>query len=294
MKVTIIYFSPSGNTEAVAKKMANVLEQNDSEVQLINISGSKEIFVDKDYIGFLKKYVKAHDLLFVGSPVYAHNIQYHMLELLRKLPVADGKFWSKEVIPFVTYGGISSGIALEQAASTLKITKRKVIAGIKISASHQMIAAIRGREYNHQRPQAELDFLLSQMMDLIRDKKNYALEDKSGLLKYQPFTEKLKIRLIFDEKTWHKKRYPKITINYEKCSQCGECTENCPVLHLTLNLEEVVLNPNSECIHCMNCLTNCNSGAIELIGDLEKGKKFMEKIIRDKGNSEKPATYLYA
>ena len=59
------------------------------------------------------KEVSEHDILFIGSSVYAHHLQYHVKDLIKKLP-QPVHGWGKIAVPFVTYGGISSGIALEE------------------------------------------------------------------------------------------------------------------------------------------------------------------------------------
>jgi len=86
MKVTIIEFSPSGNTNKVGEVLKARLQQNNISIQLVNIAGNKEYFLSNNKQKFLQETVKEHDILFIGSPVYAHHLQYHIKELIESLP----------------------------------------------------------------------------------------------------------------------------------------------------------------------------------------------------------------
>jgi len=64
-------------------------------------------------------------------------------------------------------------------------------------------------------------------------------------------------------KTW----YP--VIDYEKCIECGTCTNKCK--HQVYDLKKtpmpVVINPKY-CIHgCHGCGSLCTTGAISYVGD---------------------------
>jgi NAD-dependent dihydropyrimidine dehydrogenase PreA subunit len=67
-------------------------------------------------------------------------------------------------------------------------------------------------------------------------------------------------------KTW----YP--VLNYEKCIECGACSNKCS--HGVLKLEDsrpVVVNP-TECVEgCHGCGNLCPSGAIDYVGNIQNG-----------------------
>ncbi|MEG1255090.1 4Fe-4S dicluster domain-containing protein [Clostridium sp.] len=64
-------------------------------------------------------------------------------------------------------------------------------------------------------------------------------------------------------KTW----YP--VIDYEKCIECGACTDKCK--HGVYDLEKApmpVVNTPESCIHgCHGCGNLCPTGAIEYLGN---------------------------
>lgn len=80
MKVTILFFSPSGNTARVADLLRQKLELQDITVKLVNITGEPDIFKSRDFERYLNKTVAEHDVLCIGGPVYAHHLQYHLLD----------------------------------------------------------------------------------------------------------------------------------------------------------------------------------------------------------------------
>lgn len=99
-------------------------------------------------------------------------------------------------------------------------------------------------------------------------------------------------QIIFNEKKWHKNRYPKIRIKSLDCSKCGECIGACPVNSLEKESNGHIIHLRAyDCIHCFNCIVSCPSKAIYLEGDLDKAQKFMDKMMNKK--KEKPASKVY-
>jgi protein-L-isoaspartate O-methyltransferase/flavodoxin/Pyruvate/2-oxoacid:ferredoxin oxidoreductase delta subunit len=293
MKIAIIQFSPSGNTSKVAEMLKNELKQRNQEVQLIDITHEKQFFVEKDAQNFLLEKVKQHDVLLIGSPVYAHHLQYHVKDLIKVLPKPN-EIWGKYAIPFVTYGGLTSGIALKEAAELLKKSGRIIHAGMKVSASHRMTRAFMSEEFNKNKL---LDNNMSQIIELVNRimqlNHNKVAKCNAKSLDYNGLVSTLKANIIFKEKLWHEKRYPKICIDHKICTNCGKCAINCPVMHLIKKDTTININDESPCIHCLNCVTDCPNKAIKLVGDLEKGRAFMSKMISKKGNKEMPETAVY-
>ena len=281
MKIAIVVFSPSGNTLKVAKMLQKSLETRDLSVQIVKISGSESLSQPHRLRQFLQEFVEEHDILCIGSPVYAHHLQYHVKDLIAALPDAKNG-WGKFAVPFVTYGGITSGIALEEAGKLLKKSGRIVVAGMKISASHRMTRAFLQEEYNAGKPGDEVVPIIEDLARRIEALKSQQdVADRSETLCYQTRKFFLKANVIFREKLWHTYMYPKLLIDHDKCTQCGKCIRECPVQHLEKAGDGSVLTKaSSSCIHCFNCVTDCPAKAISLSGNLEKAREFMGKMIQ--------------
>jgi len=171
MRVTIIQFSPSGNTMKVSEKIKVSLEKGgENVVQLIDITGDR-CFFENNRSDFLKEKVDRHDILLIGCPVYAHHLQYHVQGLIKLLPKPDSDRWGKYTIPYVTYGGIDSGIALEEAGRLLKKSGRKVIGGMKISASHKMTRAFMDEEFNRGKPDDKMISIIDELLEKVNQLK---------------------------------------------------------------------------------------------------------------------------
>lgn len=290
MKILIMTFSPSGNTDKVGVSLKNKLLSHGNEVQYLKLAGNSDYFKSEDKETFLERIVKPHDLLIIGSPVYAHHLQYHVKELISQLPFPNKK-WSEAVIPFVSYGGISSGIALEEAGKLFKKRNRKILMGAKISMSHKMTRAFMENEYDCS--QAHLvELLINELVETIIKFDGQTVIDLSKQLTYKSRIEYIKAMVIFNEKKWHAKRYPLVLIDNNKCTACAACIKGCPVGHLEIDkMNKVLKSDNYDCIHCFNCVVACKENAVYLKGDLEKAKQLINKMtLKEK---ETPSTVIF-
>ena len=153
MRVAVLVFSPSGNTLAVGQTLASALRKNDAEVSLVDATRAEGLTNGGDMAAWLAQHVPSHDLLCVGAPVYARHFQYRALDLIEALPEPGGP-WGRLALPFVTYGAIASGIALEEAGERLTASGRTVVGGLKVSAAHCMTGPLLGFVLNEDHPGA--------------------------------------------------------------------------------------------------------------------------------------------
>ena len=121
MRVTIIVFSPTGNTFKVAEMLRGSLTRKGAKVQLVDFTRNMTIFKQNNRSEYLEINIEEHEVLMIGGPVYSHHMQYQVLELIKSLPQPGGK-WGRLAIPFITYGTISSGEALFEAARLFRET----------------------------------------------------------------------------------------------------------------------------------------------------------------------------
>lgn len=287
MKASIILFSPSGNTLKVGNLLKEELENNSIKTQLINVTAEKEFF-SGDKAEFLKKHIEPHDILFVGAPVYAHHFQYHALDLIRALPLPD-EIWGTAAVPFVTFGGLNSGIALDEAGQLLRERGRLVCAGIKVASSHRMTRAFLETELNAGLPEKRM---VEPIHKLVESLQSVPFADHCMELKYQSEEVYRQANAVFIEKKCHENMYPEIQIDPKQCSGCGTCVKSCPVLNLGQTEDGSIKSKgNNSCIHCFNCIVFCCKNAISANGDLEQARIFMANMV-SKG-MENPGVEIY-
>lgn len=293
MRVAILSFSPSGNTAEVSQGLQRALAEKGIECSAVEMAGDEMAFVGGRWREALEARISEHDIIVVGGPVYAHHLHYNVKTLIRSLPDPDGK-WGRLAIPFVTYGGVSSGVALKEAGEELGKGGRTVVAGMKIAMSHRMTRAFMDREFNGDLPKGPAEEsirILANRIASLQYVPNPA--DARSALGYYSIGTWLKAKVLFREEKWQRERYPKVAIDPDACSGCGKCVRSCPVLRLRKRDDGAVRQDGPDCIHCLNCVAECPKGAMQLQGDIERGRRFMARMIERHGNREVPASAVY-
>jgi ferredoxin/flavodoxin len=295
LNVSIIVFSPTGNTLKVAGMLEKNLKEKGVQVQLLDITRNGKLFHGKRYNVFLHLYVQKHDVLVIGAPVYAHHMHYNMLDVVKSLPKVDDK-WGKFAIPFITYGGISSGIALYEAAKILRKTGRTVVSGMKINAFHVM-SRILSTDQNKGMPGEEAIPLAQVLTNRIAGISENTCKDSTRELDYQSAKNKIKAKLIFREKLWQKNFYPRLKYDEARCTSCGKCVSECPVQRLELKDKRIQMGTAGvACIHCTQCVYVCPVNALYFECDKEKWDKRFKKAVSGKGplpSNEKSTSAVY-
>lgn len=300
MKVAIIIFSPGGNTLKVGRMLENKLLEKEIETQLVDVTRIPEIFEPKKIRAYLNREVEDHDFLCIGSPVYAHHLHYNVINIIKAFPKPDKK-WGKLAVPFVTYGGISSGLALVESAKLLKKCGRIPVLAMKLNSEHCMtkLKPITVK-INEGMPSKEAVPLIEKLCERIAQLEYAQLEEIPNIipkLRYQKFTAKLKAKTIFREKIWQRYLYPTLKIDYNKCIKCGICSNVCPVQRIKISENGPYFPKDSpHCIHCTSCMLHCPVEAIFSNVNWDKFNKLLKKSAEGRGpmqSNEKPRSAIY-
>ena len=262
MGVLIIVFSPAGSTMKIAGALEERLIAANNQVQILNVTANKAMFRDGKFKETLQEKVEAHDLLCIGSPVYEKHIEWYVKKIFKNLPKPDAK-WGRLAIPFVTYGGVSSGVALSEAVKMLKKSGRTPVAAMKIEASHIVSKKLTAR-VNEGMPGEEALPFVDELVKRISEAEKAKAPDKdfSKELNYQSFKEKTLCK-IMKESMLHKYKYPAFTVDNDKCAKCFKCVEACPVQRIGVeNGFPKMAGKDKMCIHCFSCTGVCPNEAI--------------------------------
>ncbi|HWQ80143.1 MAG TPA: EFR1 family ferrodoxin [Anaerovoracaceae bacterium] len=262
MKVAIIVFSPSGHTLQAANIFKKEFENKGICTQLIDIT-KKPAYLDKTRIKQqLEKDLGEHDVLLIGGPIYAGHMEGHILRLIEQLPEA-GKKYGALAVPFATYGGVHSSVALEETGKLLRIKKRKPILGVKIAAEHTLTRTFTNTIYKGRPGKDEEAITLQAVGKIIEITSQNAesMKDAGKSFAYSRSVERLMFKL-FSQEAIHN-RYKRVSIDTSKCTRCRKCISVCPVNMFDFAKGEVrMARDNKQCILCAECYHHCPAGAI--------------------------------
>ena len=219
--------------------------------------------------------------LFVGSPVYRGVAVPPVISFIKTL----GQNNRHHAVPFATWGGSSSGIALWQMGKALQDKGFALAGAAKVFGFHSMMFNEKD-PLGQGRPNIEDDKITADMVvriyqGLINDTISHLPLEA---LDYQTEAMASKKKNALNQ-PW--KITPRI-IHEAKCTQCGICRDECPS-------SAIAMTPypqfGSSCIDCLNCQRFCPEKAIELTEDMSKR---IEQIkIRSKTRNERPYTRMF-
>jgi flavodoxin/ferredoxin len=295
MKAIIVYFSPSGGTKKIAQQIEETHKNIFEKIESVNLTHNESYWNSQQFRNNLFNIINEYDVLFVGSPVYAHHLHYNMCDFIKQLlPLNKIQF----AIPFITFGGINSGEGLHDAEKLLRKAGRKVFAGIKINSEHCLSKGF-NTDFNRGLPaEIALPILteLSEKLSKLQQNHNIRIPD-NNFLNYQKLAVRLRTKLLIGEKFWHKHMYPKQSFDYSKCNQCGLCEKKCPLLRIELQGGNPLIKANAkDCIHCGTCVFSCKTGGSYFDADMIKWEKLFIKATLGKGplvSNEEPKTKIY-
>jgi ferredoxin len=203
-------------------------------------------------------------------------------------------------VPFVTYGGVNSGVALEEAAALLDRSGRRTVAGMKVDSCHwiTMMDQVETK-LNPGKPGREAERLCEELAGEILDcQGSGGCGSVARDLRYQRLGSRLKARLIFRERLWHRVLYPRIVFDHELCTGCGSCERACPVRCIEMTGEgPEVRSDGPSCIHCCACVLACPSDAVRWDANWDRWNRLIAKAARGEGilpSNESPRSAVYA
>ena len=278
MKVLIVVFSPSGNTYKVANILSDMLADKGEQVQLINLTRNKEYFYNKKE--YLKEKINEHDVICIGGPVYAHFFPTPLIDFIKNLPKPNKK-WGRLAVPFLTYGKITSGIALLDAAELLNRSGRVNVLGLKINSFHSYSRKFKNK-INEGMPGKESIPYIEELVDKIINLE-ISSQQKDVINEFNYKSE--------EEKENSRKRresvvFPKIEFNYNNCNKCGACEKVCPVLNIEIEANGPKIINFNKCISCSECFHVCSKGGI--VYDVLKFENKLTAISQGKDPYIKP------
>lgn len=242
MSTTIYYFSATGNSLAVAKKLQQRLDQCEL-VPIASLTNIQSIKPHSEMVGFV------FPLYFLGIPLIVKNF-------LERIILDDVHY----VFAVVTRGNPLAGGALPQLAKILKDRKYRFDAGFYITLPDTYIPLLNLPSEAEQRKQFQAcEAKIPQIVKSIKTQAHHREGAWLSLFRpvlYNPWAAKVKMS---DRRFWVE----------ESCLSCGACEQVCPV-------NNIKMGPTKpewlhHCEECLACLHHCPKQAIQC-GKGTKGK----------------------
>lgn len=249
LKHLIVYCSPSGTTRHIAEVIRTELEHMEIEPRTLDLGEGG------DNSMILKQIQDADPIcLYVGTPVYVNRALPPVLDFIAQLPETEQSI----AVPFATWGGATSGIALHDLADALTAKGYAIAGAAKVLAVHSMMYCIE-EPLGKGHPDEADDDMVRELVRAVRQK--VANGEFEGLplsvLAYQPEAIHARMSEMSLEKA--KGHMPARTVDREACTKCGVCRDVCP----TGSIEYSPYPEFTEsCICCFSCVKECPEGAI--------------------------------
>jgi ferredoxin/flavodoxin len=246
-KAAIVYCSPNGSTRHVAGVIEENLMAQGMTVSIAELGKS-----DEDTL-IIKELHKEKTCLFIGSPVYVNRALPPVMDFISQLPENT----DMPVVPFVTWGCVTSGIALYDMGKALSEKGFRIMGAAKVPALHSMFWHSEN-PLGQGRPNPEDDAHLRELVNIVLKK----LSGTSGQIHFSVLADQpAEIQAQMEKMSLEiaKAHMPPKKIDEKKCTQCQLCVEACPV-------RAVRMTPypefSSHCIFCFNCVKACPENAI--------------------------------
>lgn len=250
-KLVVYYFSGTGNSENVAKWMADVAKEKGTKVSLINIAKTDRLAISSPEPDALVVFV---------SPIHGFNYPPVMLNFIRRFPKGKNKVLlmntragmliGKWITPGVT------GVAFYFSALILKIKGYTIKSMFPVDLPSNWISVHPGLnertvKYLHERNQEKVYRFARKVLDGGSDFRSI----------YEIIQDTLVAPISLGYYFIGRFLFAKTYYASADCDDCDLCIKACPVKAI----QKVDNRPfwTFNCESCMRCMSNCPKKAIE-------------------------------
>lgn len=236
MKISIVYFSGTGNTKAIAEGYAEALSNKGHLIEMMSIEESVTL--------------SDHDLLIIGGPIYAGNMPDELINWVRKnVKSADNKF----AIVYSTSAGLANANGVKSIGQKLERKGYALMDLVTFEMPRNFyIDQYEPTSEEVQKKQfADAANKIVESLDTIDGSKLLKVDE--SVLMIDLLADLFRVMAKFMGKSFR--------IN-ENCIGCGLCEANCP----KKNINHKEKKYKNKCILCTRCIHNCPVNAISYKG----------------------------
>ena len=245
-----IFSSPAGSTHRVAWTLARRIESAGIPITLLDLADTPDI----DSIAPRLRDPNLRTCLLVGSPVYAAHPVPPLMAFISKLPRSRNWF----SVPFITWGAVTSGVALYELGSALAGKGYPLLGAVKVTVRHSLMWA-ENAPLGADRPNGDDDHVVEDFAEHLAAKLRVTSPAEIPLADLDYQAPDLRQQMFNRSFEAAKAGFPSKKIDESRCTLCGICGENCPVGAIVLS---DTLQFSDACIHCFNCVRLCPESAI--------------------------------
>jgi flavodoxin/NAD-dependent dihydropyrimidine dehydrogenase PreA subunit len=245
LNVLIIFFSQTGGTEKIAKKIRQGIVKAGNTCEIIKMKGANSNDLSK------------YDLIGIGAPTFFFREPVNVRTFIQNMYHVDGR----QAFLFCTHGSIIGNTFYHMSDELTK--KGYVVIGSFDSYSASSLQFYPKIMHTINHPD---DIEIKEAIDFGENICDISVRIEKGDVSLIP-----KFELIED--TWWardskmltldllRQIYPKFKIDVDKCTLCLTCQENCPTDAINVESEPPEIQ-NEGCIYCCYCEKSCPESAI--------------------------------
>lgn len=249
-KVVIFYFSGTGNTWWVSEKMAQLFRDSGVKSAVYSIEALKP--------GEADELINSADLAGFGYPIYGSDLPLLIMDFLKRLAPVNGK----RAFVFCTQW-MYSGDGARTGSEFLTNKGFTVPWGEHFFMPNNVcITAFAMLPYTNDKKR--INRRLDKTGQRIGCFVQKIVTGQRCLTGFNPFAVFLgNIQRVPFRKTLHKLRNL-VDIDHNKCINCGDCVQFCPVGNISYNQAGVIKTSN-KCIICLRCYNFCPVSAVTFL-----------------------------
>ena len=239
MKIAILYFSGSGNTELIVRKRKEEATSLNNDVDLFRIENNPEINYEN------------YDKVCFAYPIHAFNAPKIVLRFAKSIKKQTKKIDYFVIMVSGEYLKLNNSSS-SKLNSLLKHRNFKLISEYHYLMPYNMI--FRHADEMAFKMKEAIDVLLPNDVRNILNNKNNKL---SKLPLIRPLIWAFRIEQIFapiNGKTFK--------IDNEKCIKCMKCVNACPVHNIDFKDDKFIFH--NKCLMCTRCSFNCPKDAFNI------------------------------
>ena len=259
MKITIFYFSGTGNTWWCAREMQEKFTAENNDCSIISIEQTTPETVSTA--------TRNSDIIGIGYPIYGSDLPQPMKDFI-DYAFPDNPENQPKLFTFCTQL-IFSGDGAHIYQNELQKKQWEINWSVHLRMPNNICVTVMPLPYTAD--QKKIDKRLVKTKRKIID---FTYAVRNGKSFRQGYTYISKI-LGLMQRNPYRKYYPRlqndISINTETCISCKRCIRICPVNNL--NLDKGVITAQGFCVLCVRCYNFCPTQSIIYMGKRHKEKR---------------------